>query len=136
MRKRRTREPATAGPTRVPLRLANRTDWFMALLFACDNLLFDALLSWTASIYQELGLSMLSSAWILAGFTAAFMCARPLFGCLSRSILHEGTAALASFCVDVIGGRCSRTGFRSELTRAVMRVWYRCRVCLGNDVTA
>ncbi len=79
---------AAGGVVRLPshrLPLGNRTAWFIALYFACDNFLFYALLSWTAPMYREYGLSPTVAGLVLASFTAVFMCANPVFGWLSRS---------------------------------------------------
>lgn len=82
------RHRAAGGMVRAPshrLPLGNRTAWFIALYFACDNFLFYALLSWTAPMYREYGLSPTVAGLVLASFTAVFMCANPVFGWLSKS---------------------------------------------------
>jgi len=75
------------------LPLGNRTAWLVALFFACDNFLFYALLSWSAPMYREYGLSPTVASFILASFTAAFMCANPVFGWLSKSEDRRGWLA-------------------------------------------
>lgn len=91
------RQRSTAGNAGLPahrLPLGNRTAWLVALFFACDNFLFYALLSWTAPMYREYGLSPTVSGLILASFTAAFMCANPVFGWLSKSEDRRGWLAV------------------------------------------
>lgn len=82
------RQRAAGDRVRAPshrLPLGNRTAWLIALYFACDNFLFYALLSWTAPMYREYGLSPTRAGLVLASFTAVFMCANPVFGWLSKS---------------------------------------------------
>jgi CP family cyanate transporter-like MFS transporter len=67
----------------LPIR--NPKAWFMALFFACVNLLFYAVLAWTAPMYQEAGISPGTAGLILATFTAVFTLANPIFGWLSKS---------------------------------------------------
>ncbi len=91
-------ERKSAEPSRVPvtasrLPIGIKTAWLVALFFACVNFLFYALLSWTAPMYQEQGASPEHAGLILASFTAAFMCANPVFGALSKS--HDRRAWLA-----------------------------------------
>lgn len=78
---------------KLPLR--DPIAWRVALFFACDNLLFYALLTWTSPLYQEHGYSSTRAGLVLAGFTAAFMCASPVFGWLSKSEDRRGWLALA-----------------------------------------
>lgn len=85
---------------RLPLR--NRTAWLIALFFACDNLLFYALLSWTSPMYREHGLSTTVAGLVLASFTEAFMLANPVFGWLSKSHDRRGWLT-ASAVLTVIG---------------------------------
>lgn len=59
--------------------------WFVALFFACVNVLFYAVLAWTAPMYQEAGLTAARAGLILATFTAVFTIANPIFGWLSKS---------------------------------------------------
>ncbi len=81
------RRHAAVAPSaaRVKIPVRDRTAWLVALFFACDNLLFYALLSWTAPMFREYGLSPIAAGLVLASFTFAFMCANPVFGWLSRS---------------------------------------------------
>ncbi|MGI4813065.1 MAG: MFS transporter [Janthinobacterium lividum] len=90
--------PAPASP----LPLKNRTAWLVALFFACDNFLFYALLSWTSPMYQEQGVSAARAGLTLASFTAAFMCANPIFGALSRSADRRLWLALSA-CLASLG---------------------------------
>jgi CP family cyanate transporter-like MFS transporter len=90
----RRRAPVAVLPRRFRLPIGNRTAWLVALFFACDNFLFYALLSWTAPMYREYGLSTTTAGLILASFTATFMCATPVFGALSRSDDRRGWLAL------------------------------------------
>ena len=80
-----------AHATLLPLK--NRTAWLIALFFACDNLLFFALLSWTSPIYLEHGLSTASAGVLLATYTAAFTVGIPVFGLLSRGHDRRGWLA-------------------------------------------
>ncbi len=82
---------SNASPPRVPF--ANRTAWLVALFFACDNFLFYAILSWTAPMFREYGLSPVAAGLVLASFTFSFMCANPVFGWLSRSEDRRGWLA-------------------------------------------
>ncbi|MBB3901408.1 CynX/NimT family MFS transporter [Methylobacterium brachythecii] len=95
LRERRDR-PAAVGTAAVMHRLplGNRTAWLVALFFACDNFLFYALLSWTAPMYREYGLSPTTAGLVLASFPAAFMCATPVFGWLSKSEDRRGWLAI------------------------------------------
>lgn len=69
---------------RLPLR--NGKAWGIALYFACINFLFYSLLSWTTSVYVEIGFSTTTAGFILATFLVVFMAANPVFGWLSRSL--------------------------------------------------
>jgi MFS transporter, CP family, cyanate transporter len=84
-------ERRNRGPVNVPGRVDKMPvrswkAWLIALFFACVNLLFYSVLTWTASLYQESGLSAGTAGLILATFTGAFTVANPIFGWLSR---HE-----------------------------------------------
>lgn len=68
-----------------PMPIRNRTAWFIAIFFACNNIVFYAYISWLAPIYVEYGRSSSNAGLILASFTLAFMVANPLFGLLSRN---------------------------------------------------
>jgi MFS transporter, CP family, cyanate transporter len=87
-----------ASAARLPL--TNRTAWLVALFFACDNLLFFALLSWTSPIYLEQGLSAASAGLVLATYTVAFTVAIPMFGSLSQA--HDRRGWLAA-CAALAG---------------------------------
>ena len=89
----RSRATGVIASTRVRLPLGNRTAWLVALFFACDNFLFYSVLSWTAPMYREYGVSTTVAGLILASFTATFMCANPIFGWLSRSEDRRGWLA-------------------------------------------
>jgi MFS transporter, CP family, cyanate transporter len=93
-RKHRATQPVTASP-RPRLPLGNKTAWLVALYFACDNFLFYAIISWTATMYNEAGFSTTVSGFILASFTLAFTCANPVFGWLSKSDDRRGWLALS-----------------------------------------
>jgi CP family cyanate transporter-like MFS transporter len=92
-----------ARAARLPLK--NRTAWLVALFFACDNLLFFALLSWTSPIYLEHGLSAASAGILLATYTAAFTVGIPVFGFLSRAHDRRGwlAACAALAAVGTLG---------------------------------
>lgn len=75
--------PAAGAVHGLPLR--DPKAWFVALFFACVNVLFYAVLAWTAPMYQEAGLSAATAGLILATFTAVFTVANPIFGWLSKS---------------------------------------------------
>ncbi|WP_233451424.1 CynX/NimT family MFS transporter [Paraburkholderia caribensis] len=81
---------AAASAPRLPIR--DGKAWLVALFFACDNFLFYALLSWIAPMYHEFGLPVEKAGLILASFTAAFMCANPIIGALSKN--HDRRAWL------------------------------------------
>ncbi|WP_339648264.1 CynX/NimT family MFS transporter [Halopseudomonas pelagia] len=68
---------------RMPVR--NPTAWLIALFFACNNLVFYAMIAWLAPMYIELGKTPTAAGTILASFTLGFMVANPLFGFISRS---------------------------------------------------
>lgn len=90
------RELATATTKIVRagrLPLADRTPWLVALLFACYNFLFFALLAWTSPMYRERSLSAASAGLVLATYTVAFTFAIPVLGLLSRA--HDRRAWLA-----------------------------------------
>jgi CP family cyanate transporter-like MFS transporter len=72
-----------APTTGLPFR--NKTAWLIALYFAGVNFLFYSLITWTAPLYQEHGLSSATAGLILASFTIAFMCSSPLVGAFSKS---------------------------------------------------
>lgn len=96
--------PAPAQAARLPWR--NRTAWLVALFFAADNFLFYAVLSWTAPMYSEYGLSTATAGYILATFTLVFMIANPILGAISTSLdrrgLLAGCAAIALLGLSLI----------------------------------
>lgn len=81
----RRRSRVSAATARVALPLRSRTAWLIAIYFAFVNFLFYAILSWTAPMYREHGLTPGRAGLILASFTAFFMFANPIFGWLSKS---------------------------------------------------
>jgi MFS transporter, CP family, cyanate transporter len=85
---------AVKAPPAARLPLTNRTAWLVALFFACDNFLFFALLSWTAPMYLEHGLSTASAGIVLATYTMAFTVGIPVFGSLSRAHDRRGWLAV------------------------------------------
>ncbi|WP_206998924.1 MFS transporter [Trinickia mobilis] len=94
---RRELATATAKTLRAArLPLTNRTAWLAALFFACDNLLFFALLAWTSPMYREHGLSAASAGLVLATYTVAFTIAIPVFGLLSRAHDRRGWLAASA----------------------------------------
>lgn len=102
-RKNRALVPTASVSTKLPIR--SGTAWGIALFFACDNLLFYSLLSWTSPMYREAGLSSNVAGLVLASFTAAFMIANPIFGWLSkrddRRVLLGLSASLS--CGGLVG---------------------------------
>jgi CP family cyanate transporter-like MFS transporter len=93
IRERRLRVVDPVVPPRTLLPLRNPTAWLVAIFFAFDNFLFYAVLSWTAPMYREYGLTTSVAGLILASFTFAFMCANPVFGWLSKSDDRRGWLA-------------------------------------------
>ncbi|MCB5184754.1 MFS transporter [Methylobacillus gramineus] len=89
-----------AKPARLPF--SNPTAWMVALFFAADNFLFYAVLSWTAPMYIEYGLTPTIAGFVLASFTAVFMCANPILGALSLSVDRRGWLAACAL-LAVIG---------------------------------
>ena len=80
------RAPVSTSSTQMPrMPLRNPTAWLIALFFACNNLVFYALIAWLAPMYIERGESASSAGLILASYTLGFMLANPVFGLLSRS---------------------------------------------------
>ncbi len=80
----------------VSLPLRNKTAWLVALFFALNNLLFYALLAWTAPMFREYGKSPAGAGLLLASFTAAFMFGNPIFGALSKSHDRRGWLAVCA----------------------------------------
>ncbi|MDP8567062.1 MFS transporter [Methylophilus aquaticus] len=77
-----------AGHVGLPLR--NAKAWLLAIYFACINFLFYSLLTWTADMYQEAGISVTAAGAVLAGFTVFFMLASLLVGMLSKKLDRRG----------------------------------------------
>lgn len=75
--------PAKSIFAGLPFR--NKTAWLIALYFAGVNFLFYSVLTWTAPMYQERGLSAATAGLVLASFTIAFMFSSPLVGIFSKS---------------------------------------------------
>jgi CP family cyanate transporter-like MFS transporter len=86
--------PEPVSAVRLPLR--NRTAWLIAIFFACLSFVFYALLAWIAPMYHDAGLSTTVSGLILASFTAAFMCANPILGWISKSDDRRSWLAICS----------------------------------------
>lgn len=82
-----TRPVATTQPAAATssLPFGNKTAWMIALYFAGVNFLFYSILTWTAPMYQEHGLSSATAGLVLASFTIAFMFSSPLVGVFSKS---------------------------------------------------
>ncbi|WP_215399263.1 MFS transporter [Rheinheimera oceanensis] len=104
-RQKRASGALSAAP-RLPLR--NPTAWLIALFFACNNLVFYAMIAWLAPIYIELGNTPTAAGMILAGYTLGFMVATPLFGFISRNddrrivlAVSAGIALLGSLAIAV-----------------------------------
>ncbi|MGE7990022.1 CynX/NimT family MFS transporter [Pseudomonas sp. NPDC089554] len=77
--------PTATATAKPKMPWGNATAWLIALFFACNNLVFYALIAWLAPLYSELGESTASAGLILASYTLGFMVANPVFGFLSRS---------------------------------------------------
>ncbi|WP_244118569.1 CynX/NimT family MFS transporter [Burkholderia gladioli] len=90
--------PAATAPARAAIRLPLRDPkaWLVALYFACDNLLFYALLSWLPPSYHEHGLSSERAGLVLATFMAVFTVANPVIGSLSRHHDRRGWLLLCA----------------------------------------
>lgn len=73
---------ASTGAQKMPV--GSWKAWLIALFFACVNLLFYSVLTWTAALYQENGVSAGTAGLILATFTGTFTVANLAFGWLSR----------------------------------------------------
>ncbi|MGX8882424.1 MFS transporter [Methylovorus sp. SPW-M1] len=71
---------------RAPLPWRNALAWRVAAFFACVNLIFYAMVTWTAAVFLEHGLSSSMAGVLLGCFTAAFMLASPVFGAYSKSL--------------------------------------------------
>lgn len=77
-----------AVDTRLPLR--NAKAWLVAAYFACINFLFYSILTWTATMYQEAGMSAAAAGTVLAAFMVFFMLASLLVGMLSKALDRRG----------------------------------------------
>lgn len=77
---------ASASVPRAPLPWRDPVAWRVALFFAFDNLLFYAMVAWTAAMFQEHGLSATAAGLLLGCFTASFMVASMVVGSLSRAL--------------------------------------------------
>lgn len=77
-----------AADTRLPLR--NAKAWWVAAYFACINFLFYSILTWTAAMYQEEGMTAAEAGAVLAAFTVFFMMASLLVGMLSKALDRRG----------------------------------------------
>ena len=75
---------ARPGGRRHALPVGDPKAWLVAFFFAFDNLLFYGLLSTTAPLYREEGLSATQAGLVLATFIGGTMVATPIFGALSR----------------------------------------------------
>jgi CP family cyanate transporter-like MFS transporter len=95
---RKTPRPSAdhASRARHNLPWRNHTAWLVALYFGGLNLLFYALISWIAPLFQEAGLSLTKAGLVLASFTAAFTLANPIFGSLSKSEDRRALLAIAA----------------------------------------
>ena len=79
--------------------IGNGKAWLVALFFACDNLLFYALISWIAPMYHEYGIPTGKAGLILASFTAVFMFSNPIIGTLSKGHDRRGWLLLSGVLV-------------------------------------
>lgn len=84
---------------RHPLPLRDSKAWLIALFFGCVNFLFYALLSWTAPIYLEQGLSATKAGLVLATFIGGSMVSTPVFGAFSR---NEDRRPLLAFSAALV----------------------------------
>ncbi|HWU34694.1 MAG TPA: MFS transporter [Methylovorus sp.] len=87
---------------RAPLPWRNALAWRIAGFFACVNLIFYAMVTWTAAVFLEHGLSSSMAGLLLGCFTAAFMLASPVFGAFSKS-LDRRAWLLASAVMTLLG---------------------------------
>lgn len=81
----RNRGLTNVAISRVRLPFRSGKAWLVALFFACVNLLFYSVLTWTTPMYLENGVPATTAGLILATFTGAFTVANPVFGWLSRN---------------------------------------------------
>ncbi|MBY3416323.1 MFS transporter [Rhizobium laguerreae] len=82
---------ADARGSGIPIR--NRTAWLLALYSTLNNVLFFGLVSWTAPMFREFGMSDATAGLVLASFTAAFMFGNPAAALLSRTDDRRTTIA-------------------------------------------
>lgn len=82
---RRNRKLSSIAISGVGLPFRSGKAWLVALFFACVNLLFYSVLTWTTPMYLENGIHPTTAGLILATFTGAFTVANPIFGWLSRN---------------------------------------------------
>jgi CP family cyanate transporter-like MFS transporter len=87
---------------RAPLPWRNALAWRIAAFFACVNLIFYAMVTWTAAVFLEHGLSSSMAGVLLGCFTAAFMLASPVFGACSKS-LDRRKWLVASAAMTLLG---------------------------------
>jgi CP family cyanate transporter-like MFS transporter len=85
---------AQGVPARSGLPIRNPTAWLVALYVSANNFLFFGIVSWTAPIFREYGMSATMAGLVLASFTAAFMMSNPLAGLISRGDDRRVTIAL------------------------------------------
>lgn len=78
--------PSVTAATHAHLPLHTPVAWLIALFFACVNFLFYSILTWTAAMYQERGMSAAEAGAVLASFTFCFMLASPIVGMYSRQL--------------------------------------------------
>lgn len=81
---------------RAPLPWRNPIAWKVAAFFACVNLIFYAMVAWTATVFFEYGVSTTKAGVLLGCFTGAFMLASPVFGMLSKSLDRRGWLVTSS----------------------------------------
>jgi MFS transporter, CP family, cyanate transporter len=91
-----------AVAVRAPLPWRNALAWRIAAFFACVNLIFYAMVTWTAAVFLEHGLSSSMAGVLLGCFTAAFMLASPVFGACSKS-LDRRKWLVASAAMTLLG---------------------------------
>lgn len=99
-----TLQPLQVPTNKIASRLPLRTPvaWMIALFFACVNFLFYSILTWTAAMYQEVGMPAGEAGAVLASFTFCFMLANPVVGMLSKNIDRRGWLVACSL-ISTIG---------------------------------
>lgn len=80
----------------------NGTAWLLALYSSLNNILFFSLVSWTAPMFREDGLSDTTAGLVLASFTAAFMLGNPLAALLTKT--DDRRAIIAVFALLTLIG--------------------------------